>query len=381
MNGYNVSIIVPTFNRACYIEECLNSLLNQTVPACEILVVDDGSEDDTAIRVAAYGDQIRYIYKENGGKPSAVNLGLSLIKGDLVWLFDDDDVALPDAIEHRVEVLKLNPDAGFVYTPHFLGADDENGRIVRGRFHNTPQYAADVFFLQLLKGCFFHLATALVRRQCYQNIGDFDSALLSGEDYDVQIRLARITRSAFCSNPTFIFRQHEGARGAKSIRYAGTKRDHIFQKYNQILGKKVRAELSLGEYLVPRQTGPLNYEAHREALLNRMCVMGSNGCIPEMFEDLQEALASMSSESPITVDELKLIAEAICTGYAYNACESMWRECMIMARNLKKIPSGNAAIRALATGFFSLAKGYPGSIQQRLSKLNKAAQLTFVSFR
>jgi hypothetical protein len=76
-----ISVIVPTFNRASYIEQCLDSLLAQTVPALEILVVDDGSQDDTAQRVARYGSRVTYIHKPNGGKPSAVNLGLQRARG------------------------------------------------------------------------------------------------------------------------------------------------------------------------------------------------------------------------------------------------------------------------------------------------------------
>ena len=87
MNTANVSIIVPTFNRAHYLAECLDSLLAQSIPAHEIIVIDDGSEDGTAALLVGYGERIRYVRKENGGKPSAVNLGLAIASGDLIWIF------------------------------------------------------------------------------------------------------------------------------------------------------------------------------------------------------------------------------------------------------------------------------------------------------
>lgn len=123
MTQPTVSIIVPTFNRAHYLPECLDSLVAQTVAPLEIIVVDDGSEDATREVVARYNSPVIYIYKENGGKPSAVNLALQACKGDLIWLFDDDDVALPDAIEQRLEAFVKSPEAGFVYSAHYLGTD------------------------------------------------------------------------------------------------------------------------------------------------------------------------------------------------------------------------------------------------------------------
>jgi glycosyltransferase involved in cell wall biosynthesis len=123
VKAMTVSVIVPTFNRAHCIGECLESLLVQTVPPLEIVVIDDGSEDGTADVLARYGDRIRYVRKENGGKPRAVNLGLSLAQGALIWIFDDDDVALPDAIERRLEVLEAKPGIGFVYGQHFIGTN------------------------------------------------------------------------------------------------------------------------------------------------------------------------------------------------------------------------------------------------------------------
>ena len=90
-----VSVIVPTFNRARYLPECLESLLAQTFPPTQIVVVNDGSTDDTASAVKPYLDRIEYIEKENGGKSSALNLVLPNIRNDYVWIFDDDGDPCP----------------------------------------------------------------------------------------------------------------------------------------------------------------------------------------------------------------------------------------------------------------------------------------------
>lgn len=379
MNALTVSVLVPTFNRANYIAECLDSLLAQTMPPLEIIVIDDGSEDGTAAVLEGYGECIRYVRKENGGKPSAVNLGLAQAKGDLIWIFDDDDVALPDAIESRLATFKEHPEADFVFSPHYYGSDGPDGRICKGRLHDLGQWTADTFFLELMKGCFFHLATALVRAEVYRALGGFDTELLSSEDYDMQLRLARTYKFAFSPRPSFIFRIHSGLRGAKAIRYTATQRSSVFRRFDQRVGEKLRASLQLGEFLSPRQKEVLSVYHHRQALLNRMEVMASKGCIPEMFDDLHDLLSLPPHERQYFVDNAKQISRAIRTGYAYDACRNSRNEFLGYVKQLKRYPDGNAVITALASGVFAMAKGYPDSLGGRLEKMVFAFQLMAIA--
>jgi len=374
-----VSILVPTFNRANYITECLDSLLAQTMPALEIIVIDDGSEDGTAEVLKRYGQRIRYIRKDNGGKPTAVNLGLALAQGELIWIFDDDDVALPDAIANRVEALQARPDAGFVYSPHFYGGDGADGKIQRGRMHQFPTHTPDSFLFELMKGCFFHLATALVRADAYRAVGGFDTELLSSEDYDMQLRLARAYRAAYCPAPSFIFRQHSGPRGAKVIRYGGNQRAKVFRKFDQRVGQKLRASLPLGDYLVPRQANISAPSAQRQALLARMTVMASKGCLPEMVEDLRSLLALLPPDGLPAPAERQAIAEAICTGYASAAIEDQWEDFKALLAELPPSPAGRSVIRSIATGLFRLAKGYPDPIPVRWLRLKQAGLVAIYS--
>lgn len=376
---YDVSIIVPTYNRSEYIRECIDSLLEQTRPAFEIIVIDDGSEDNTAEIIHDYGNKVRYVHKENGGKPSAVNLGLSMVQGNLIWIFDDDDVALPDAIESRVATLKKNKHAGLVYTPHFIGSSEQGGKIVRGQLYLPPLYDDDNFFYFLLKGCFFHLASALVRIEAYQEVGRFDENLFSSEDYDMQIRLARKFNAVYCSSPSFIFRQHSGVRGAKAISYAGDQRSKIFRKYDQKIGLKLRQELSLNEYLIPKTKETISTSQVRDALLCRMVVMASKGCVEQMFEDLNEALRTLhDTPSELNELDLQLISSTITTGYAYDVIRNDWPTFKLLIMELKQNVAAASALRALAKGFFILAKSYPDTIPERLYKLFLFAKVLFL---
>lgn len=371
--GMRVSVLVPTFNRANYLPECLDSLLLQTMPALEIIVIDDGSQDNTAEVIERYGQRVRYVRKDNGGKPTAVNLGLSLAQGELIWIFDDDDVALPHAIASRVTALRLNPDAGFVYGPHYYGSDGPDGMIRQGRLHRLSAHDPQSFLLELMKGCFFHLATALVRAQAYRTVGDFDTELLSSEDYDMQLRLTRSFTAAYCPEPIFIFRQHTGPRGAMAIRYAGAQRTNVFRRFDQRVGRKLRTGLALGDYLVPRLAQVGAPATQRQALLNRMTVMASKGCLPEMMEDLCQALSLLPSDGVPTAAEQHTITTAICTGYAPDAITDQWDDFRLLLAGLPRSPAGRAAIRSITAGFIRLAKGYPGPLAARWRRLTQAA--------
>ncbi|MBK1724687.1 glycosyltransferase family A protein [Thiocystis violacea] len=379
VNQTRVSVIVPTFNRARYLGECIDSLLAQTIQAFEILVVDDGSEDETAERVAAYGDRVRYVCKENGGKPSALNFGIPLTHGEFLWILDDDDVALPHAIEQRLETFNDYPEAGFVYSPHYLGKNGLDHTIIAYKLIRPPIYEIHEFFYKIMEDCFFHLSSALVRRCCYDQVGEFDTTLLSGEDYDMQIRLARIAVPAFCSEPSFIFRQHVGVRGAKSIRYHFSERDRVFRQYSQVLGQKYRTTVSLGEYLAPPKLGSLTLAEERRARSNRMRVMGNFGCAPEMIEDLRGAVSLFLPDERLDRETQQQIIKAMSNSYIYDSLISNWNDLIPTINGFRASPIGRSVIVALAFGVFRLARYDHGNLLSRLSKLQVAFRLLIKS--
>lgn len=350
-----VTVIVPTFNRANYINECIDSLLAQTAPALEVIVVDDGSDDDTAARLKVYGDRVRYVSKSNGGKPSAVNTGLALARGEWIWIFDDDDVALPDAIEQRLATLAEHPDAGFVFSSHHFGRDGADQRIERGPLYTPPNYPDSEFFLEVMRGCFFHLNSALVRRDFYELLGGLDVMLLSSEDYDFQIRLARVAQPAICAAPSFVFRQHDGVRGARQIRYAGAQRSQVFRRYSEAVGRKIRADVGLGEFLCPPVQRPLTAAEHRAALLNRLHVMANHGCVDEFVADLAAWLQSMAATGGWSHKDRCELARAFRRGWVYEACSQDWTGFLQALAPLKRLPGGRASLRALGRSVLGLA--------------------------
>ena len=123
-----ISVIIPVYNRARYIKECLESALSQTCKDFEIILVDDGSTDNLKEVIEPYMSKIRYIYKENGGAASARNAGLRNAGGEYIAWLDSDDKWLPFKLELQVKILEKLPNAGFIYSD-FSCFSDKKGKI------------------------------------------------------------------------------------------------------------------------------------------------------------------------------------------------------------------------------------------------------------
>jgi len=111
----DISVIIPTYQHGKTIENCIDSLLSQTYPPKDIIVVDDGSTDDTKIRIEHFGGKIQYIYQNNQGAPTARNNGAKLATGNFLLFCDADIVAKPNMLEEMISVLKIHQNVSYVY--------------------------------------------------------------------------------------------------------------------------------------------------------------------------------------------------------------------------------------------------------------------------
>jgi glycosyltransferase involved in cell wall biosynthesis len=129
-NGPVVSVVIDSYNYGRFIEEAIDSVLSQDFPEhqMEVLVVDDGSTDDTAERVRKYGSRVQYLYKPNGGQASAFNFGFAKARGEIIALLDGDDYWLPRKLRRIVEAFEKNPEVGMVYHPYLEVDMRTNGR-------------------------------------------------------------------------------------------------------------------------------------------------------------------------------------------------------------------------------------------------------------
>jgi glycosyltransferase involved in cell wall biosynthesis len=129
-----VTVLIDTYNHGRYIEEAIDSVLSQDFPAdqMEVLIVDDGSTDDTGERVQKYGERVHYLYKPNGGQASAFNFGFARARGEIVALLDGDDTWLPGKLKRIVEEFEKHPEVGMIYHP-FLEVDTKTGERRKSR--------------------------------------------------------------------------------------------------------------------------------------------------------------------------------------------------------------------------------------------------------
>ena len=201
-----VSVIIPTYNRASYLPETLQSLLRQTRPADEILVVDDGSTDNTAEVVAQFHPAVTYIRQENRGVNAAREVGQEQATGDALLFIDSDDLLLPDALRRMEQALWSRPAAPLVFCRAQI--IDEESRVIEPLW-KIPD-AAEECWDPLLDGNFIRsTGSVLVRRAAIDAAGGWDKTLRGNEDWDLWLRLAEgNTPFVRVSEPLFQYRVH-----------------------------------------------------------------------------------------------------------------------------------------------------------------------------
>ncbi len=211
----NVSVLMATYNRARFIAESLESVFAQTHPPSQIIVINDGSTDNTRAALEPFMQRIEYLELENRGKASALNLGMPRVTGDYVWIMDDDDVAVSDALERHLAVLESRPEVGWTYSNFIESTTDrETARIVPQREKTLPEFPEEEFLVRLMEQCFLIHPTILVRASCYREVGSFDPDLIRCQDYEMAVRLARRFPCVRISGPTICYRMHGGTRGS-----------------------------------------------------------------------------------------------------------------------------------------------------------------------
>jgi chondroitin synthase len=198
-----VSIYIPAYNAEEYIEEAIESGLNQTYTDLEIVVVNDGSTDATGeILDTMYSSEprVRIIHQENGGISSATNTAINACKGEYIMQLDSDDAVLPECIESLVSVLERN-DVGFVYGDSYLV--DSHGELI-GNAYSWSMYDR----YKLLNGMMIHHPRMFRKRDFYRT-PQFDTSLSNAVDYDFFLKLSEITDGYHLQTPLYLYRQHD----------------------------------------------------------------------------------------------------------------------------------------------------------------------------
>ncbi|NEQ23677.1 MAG: glycosyltransferase [Microcoleus sp. SIO2G3] len=214
-----VSVVIPSYNCAAYIQEAVDSVLNQTYQSVEAIVVDDGSTDNTrellepyGASEALHGNRIRYVYQQNRGVAAARNRAIHLARGELIALLDADDYFLPEKLAHQVAVFDAQPQIGLVNSGFRIIDSEGVARTDVGWWHITP-LTIETWFLHKPV-----LPSAMMfRREWLVRVGGFDSRFPPAEDVDITLRVVLAgCQAAWLPEITVCYRIHDFSASTQS---------------------------------------------------------------------------------------------------------------------------------------------------------------------
>ncbi len=204
----HVSVIIPAYNQAQYLAQAVQSVFEQSYSDYEIIVVDDGSTDNTPATAARFGDKIRYIRQENRGLAGARNTGIRAAKGNLIGLLDSDDQWQPAFLQTMVSLAEAHPQAAVYYS----GAQcmDAGGKPLPQVLGTTaaPVDTPQAMYHTLLRANFIIPSATVLRRAAIDKAGLFDRQLRSCEDWDLWLRLLPDYEFAGTPEPLICYRIH-----------------------------------------------------------------------------------------------------------------------------------------------------------------------------
>jgi glycosyltransferase involved in cell wall biosynthesis len=205
-----VSVVIPAYNAEAFLGETLDSVLAQTYPNLEVIVVDDGSTDATPQLLEKYSDRIRVLRQANAGQAAARNYGAREAHGELLAFLDSDDLWDPDKIARQVALLARFPTALAVYCDHRT-IDARGQPIASNAAQGYPRPSGDILRALLLGPCIITPGLVLLRRHAFDMTSGFDETpLMRGhEDYALWLRLA--TQGSFVYSPDTLvsYRRHK----------------------------------------------------------------------------------------------------------------------------------------------------------------------------
>lgn len=205
-----ISVVIPTYNYGRYLPTAIDSVLAQQGVDVEVVVVDDGSTDNTQEVLGAYVGRIRVLQQNNQGAPAARNLGLQEARGEFILFLDADDRLLPDALLSRLEYLRLHPECDWVYGPQEYRSEHGGDDTVDWDYSRFAyRYARQGNILAyLLLGELIQTSTVLARCETVRQIGGFRLDLPVLQDYELWLRLAAVARVGYVEESNVVVMTH-----------------------------------------------------------------------------------------------------------------------------------------------------------------------------
>ncbi|MGA2668939.1 MAG: glycosyltransferase [Ignavibacteria bacterium] len=207
-----ISVIIPTYNRASLISESIDSVLYQTYKDFDLIIVDDGSTDNTKEIISRYDDpRVKYEYRENRGVSAARNYGAEMTSADYIIFLDSDDILLENSLEKFVNCLDFNKEVGFGYgQANIMKVGGEVYRVRKSHFFTDSQIIDPV---KQIRELIFHkpytVSTCAMRLSCFNAIGGFNEDMWFAEDWQFFVRLAKRYSAFYIAEPVTNMRVHD----------------------------------------------------------------------------------------------------------------------------------------------------------------------------
>ena len=239
-----VSVVIATYNRANYLAETIDSVLSQSFQKFELIVVDDGSTDETRRVVAPYGSRVRYFYQENRGPSAARNLGARNASASWISIQDSDDLCLPNHLETLYGYANKHPESGMVFANgSYLGGPAHDRETIIPAAKSCRLAEQGVRLEDLFDKSIVRLQAALISKHCYDDVGGHDESLRISMDLDLTFRLISRYPVAYIDEVVFSYRRHSGnISGNQELRLLENIR--VIEK---LLDQNGEAEESLGK--------------------------------------------------------------------------------------------------------------------------------------
>ena len=200
-----ISVVVPTWNRAFFLSEALDSIAAQTLRPKDVWVIDDGSTDQTSALVQSRFPQFHYVYQDNQGVASARNAGIARASGEWIAFLDSDDLWLPNKLEAQWNYLQTEPDCRVLQTEEIWF---RNNRRVNPKKKHAKK--SGFIFKESVALCLVSPSAVMIHREVFEKVGLFDPAMQVCEDYDLWLRIALHTPIHCHPKPLTIKRNRQG---------------------------------------------------------------------------------------------------------------------------------------------------------------------------
>ncbi|RMF83624.1 MAG: glycosyltransferase, partial [Nitrospinota bacterium] len=230
-----ISVVIPAYNAGKFVAQAVQSVLDQTYPHHEIIVVDDGSTDETRAELRKFGDRLRYFSQQNRGPSAARNAGIRAAQGEYICFLDADDIWLPQKLEMQLDFMTGHQEIGLVFAA--IEEFQTDGEFTRRWFPGEERFGADFTsqqpiqeaFRKLLMVNFIPTNTVMVRRECLEKAGLFDESLRLVEDRDLWLRIAASFPIA-CLPSVLCRRRRHGANLSQDFALALRSRLQMLEK-------------------------------------------------------------------------------------------------------------------------------------------------------